>query len=241
MIDFLSYSIDELSSWRAILAAFIAWSLFYFSLRNVLQEKSPEYISRIVAGTHGLVMAYFGCNECFGDWKFSRSEQVTTSLQTLILLASLGYFIEDTVWCFYYQTESPLMLAHHCFSCFAIYRLLIMRKSGGQSTCALGVLELSNPCLQTRWFVRYHGYQKTTTFYVIEFIFIVSFLILRVFLGTHYLVYIIAQPNTFEFRALATTIYIISWMFVINIVKYVQYKYLTVQPQPNNGIQTTFT
>lgn len=215
-------------SWTAVYISFTCWCGLYFVASVIFADRDPEYRSRIVTIIHGLFSAIQGTTQCFEDsWTFNEPDKPTNEYQAFLIVFSLGYFMEDLLWCLYYQTESNLMVAHHVYSCVALLRILRSQKSGGQTTCTLGALEITNPLLQARWFVRSHGMRDTVLFTAVEITFIVMFFLVRIVIGTVMCFFIIITPeNDWEYKFLSGVIYVISWMFMINIGKYINMKYL---------------
>lgn len=52
---------------------------------------------------------------------------------------------------------------------------------------AIGLTEITNPLLQVRWFLKYHGHRESLAFKIIEPLFIALFFFIRVFLLSYYL------------------------------------------------------
>lgn len=215
-------------SWPAVYLSFTCWCGLYFLAYLIFPNRDPEYRSRAVTVVHGVFSAIQGTTQCFQDsWTFREPDTPTNDFQAFLIVSSLGYFMEDLAWCLYYQTESNLMVAHHVYSCIALLRILRSRISGGQTTCTLGALEITNPLLQARWFVRSHGMRNTVLFTAVEITFIVLFVIVRIVIGSVVCFLIVITPqNDWEYKFLSGVIYIISWMFMFNIAKYIHMKYL---------------
>lgn len=214
-------------TWGTILSFFVLWLLVYYVVCKRFKNKSPEYCIRAVTVLHGMVSSYFGLRQCFGnDGLFGKPAPMTNE-QALLLAFSASYFMLDLVWCMYYQTETRLMLAHHVYSCFSLMRILFKGYSGTQSACGLGCAEVTNPLLQARWFIRSAGYHNTTLYVAVEVIFMITFFIMRIFFGTIFTFHLVfTRENNMEYRIMSIIIYIISWLFMINILKYLQNKYV---------------
>lgn len=217
----------QYNSWYAILYSTIIWAVIYQLCRVTLVTKDREYCCRILSFTHGIITAFVGINQCFIiDNPFEHPEWRTTSSQRFLMVCSLGYFIHDLIWCLLYQRDSKLMLAHHVYSVCALRRMLYKSNGGAQTTCALGSMEITNPMLQIRWFLRSEGYYPSNLFTSVEITFMILFFLVRILLGTFFLIIILFQPkNAWDFRIFAVTIYAMSWMFMINITKYFITKY----------------
>lgn len=214
-------------TWLSVLLSITFWCGFYLLITNLIPAKSPEYCSRIVTIFHGSYVAIHGATVCSSASTSNYYDAATTTDESFLLAVSLGYFVLDLLWCLHYQTESKLMMIHHIFSCIALWRLLIKQTSGGIAVCGLTGLELTNPLLQARWFLRTHGYHHTTFFLVTEITFMVLFFIVRIVSGSVYVFLVFTHSKeSWEFAGLCSFIYIVSWLFMINIVKYVSQKYL---------------
>ncbi|KAJ8968898.1 hypothetical protein NQ317_008835 [Molorchus minor] len=166
------------------------------------------------------------------DSPFAHPEWRTTYTQSFLMVVSLGYFIHDLEWIISYQREDKLMMAHHIYSVLALFRMLFKGYSGGQATCALGSMEITNPFLQARWFIRSEGMYPSILHTSVETTFMIVFFLVRILFGTYLMIIILKQPeNDWDFIFLTLAIYLMSWIFFINMIKYVFVKYF--------GIRTT--
>ena len=215
------------NSFLAIVISFMLWAIFYQCMRFLLPSKCREYHCRLLSFLHGIISAFVGVNQCFIiDVPFQHPEWRTTSSQRFLMVCSLGYFIHDLGWILLYDRNSKLMIAHHVYSAFALQRMLYKPNSGAQATCALGCMEITNPLLQTRWFLRSEGFYPSSVFTSVELTFFLVFFLVRILLGTYFLVVIAFQPkNDWDFRILSLSIYVMSWMFLISMSKYFVHKY----------------
>lgn len=211
----------------AVAVSTAVWRLAYALTSLALPLKNPEYCCRIITFIHGLLVAFIGINQCFLiDSPFDHPEWRTSYMQSFLMVASLGYFIHDLEWCLRYQKEDKLMLVHHMYSVCALFRMLFKGYSGAQATCGLGSMEITNPFLQLRWFIRSEGFYPSVLYTSVETTFVIVFVAVRIILGTYYMFIIFKQPkNDWDFVFLSLTIYIVSWIFMINIAKYLSTKY----------------
>lgn len=225
-VDYLA-SKSIFSTWTEVFISFGIWSGIYLMIRRALPHTSAEYCSRIITLVHGTLMTFLGLNQCFIGKILPNTLEPTTTEQSFTLVMSLGYFLTDLSWCLYYQTESSLMIVHHVYSCFTLARILFQGVAGHQATCGLGAMELTNPFLQARWFIRTYGMHDTPLFVSVEITFMIAFFVVRIFLGTILLILFIFMPQyTLELKLLVFMIYIVSWMFMINIGKYFIRRYV---------------
>lgn len=128
------------------------------------------------------------------------------------------------------------MLYHHIFCVLSLVRIIFKGYSGAQATCSLGSMELTNPFLQARWFLRTAGMQSAPVFKSTEITFFLIFIFVRIILGSYYLITILRQPkNDWDFLFMSIGIYVISWMFVWTMIKYVLKKYTGASTTTTEG------
>lgn len=213
------------NTWSAILISTTFWCASYYILKKICKEKSPEWCSRVITLMHGCSSAITGLSECATSEFFDHWRTPQTEKQQIILLVSLGYFIFDLIWCLYYQTESKIMLLHHILSTVGLFRLLHNNYAGSQTCCGVGGMEVTNPLLQIRWFIRNNGSDKAWFVYS-DIIFVICFLIMRCGFGTYFFMNVVFYHDyEREYMLYTTVLYIISWLFVINIIQYLYVKY----------------
>lgn len=98
---------------------------------------------------------------------------------------------------------------------------------GGQTACALGTMEMTNPLLQGRWFIRYEIGRDNFLFKSVEIIFMVVFFFVRLVIGTYIGSLILLNPaNNLEYKVMTISLYVMSWLFMVNIYGYFHYKYV---------------
>lgn len=113
------------------------------------------------------------------------------------------------------------MLIHHSVSIIALSRVLVKGVSGTEAVAGLGGLEITNPILQVRWFLRSAGYKDTVIFVLTELGFMAMFFVMRIIGGSYLYYCTISHPRPdIEAKLLATAFYILSWVFMIYIVQY---------------------
>lgn len=151
-----------------------------------------------------------------------------TTLQNITLVISLGYFIYDFFWCIYSQTEPFIMIIHHLASICSISNILFKGYSGAEAIGGIGSMEITNPLLQCRWFLRSSGYNKTPVHTIVEMLFIACFVIMRLGFGS-YLTYIIILSNKpgLDIKICTLLLYGISWIFLYYIAQFILKKYFT--------------
>jgi len=119
------------------------------------------------------------------------------------------------------------MLVHHIVSIATLGRALYLGKNGTEYLAGVGLLEVTNPALQARWFLRTLGYHNTTPFYIADWIFIAEFTLVRMVYGTCMLRRMIKLDGSMrEYFVSFVTIYVISCVFFVGILRYVWRKYV---------------
>ncbi|KAL0174405.1 hypothetical protein M9458_030373, partial [Cirrhinus mrigala] len=122
------------------------------------------------------------------------------------MVVSLGYFIFDMAWCVYFRTEGLVMLAHHTMSILGILLTLWLGESGIES-------EITNPLLQTRWFLKHSGRYDSFLGDVVDVLFVLLFVFMRIFVGGTML------PK-FIIKCGGVAMYALSWVFVVDIGRF---------------------
>ncbi|CAD0199691.1 unnamed protein product [Chrysodeixis includens] len=208
------------------LLSFLFWNWVYFETVENSHGESPEWCSRVVTLLHGSIATLGGLTQCRCKslpWRLTR---IILPCQYMLMVWSWGYFAFDLLWCLAYWSDSVLMLSHHICALFAITRYMQKGHSGCTYACTLVLLEITNPLLQIRWFLKYHGYSKSKAYFAVEVAYLVLFLFLRGFLGTLLLLWVFGSNNfDWEERIYCLTFYVISLIFVHDIAGYVRHRY----------------
>ncbi|XP_068173271.1 TLC domain-containing protein 5a [Antennarius striatus] len=199
------------------------WVSLYFFFCNVNGSRSSEWNCRLVTLVHGIlavcVTAYIGYVD--GPWPFAYPGTKNTSLQISALVLSLCYFIFDMAWCVYFRTEGPVMLAHHTMSILGILSTLWLGESGIEGCAVLFGSEITNPLLQARWFLKQTGNYGTWLGTIVDVLFVLLFVLMRIFVGGTMLYCELSSPRPrFFIKCGGVAMYILSWVFMIDIVRF---------------------
>ncbi|TNN37265.1 Transmembrane protein 136 [Liparis tanakae] len=199
------------------------WVSLYFLLCNLNGSRSCEWNCRLVTLVHGIlavgITGYIGYVD--GPWPFTYPGTKNTPLQISAMLVSLGYFIFDVAWCVYFRTEGPVMLAHHTVSILGIMVTLWLGESGIESCAVLFGSEVTNPLLQARWFLKQTGRYATRTGDVVDVLFVLLFVLMRVFVGGTMLYCELSSPRPrFFIKCGGVAMYALSWVFMVDIVRF---------------------
>lgn len=148
-----------------------------------------------------------------------------TPLQISAMVVSLGYFIFDMAWCVYFRTEGPVMLAHHTMSILGILLTLWLGESGIESCAVLFGSEITNPLLQARWFLKQTGRYGTLLGDVVDVLFVLLFVVMRIFVGGTMLYCELISPRPrFFIKCGGVAMYALSWVFMVDIVRFAMRK-----------------
>ncbi|XP_076002535.1 TLC domain-containing protein 5a [Genypterus blacodes] len=206
----------------ALLCLF-GWISLYFFLCVVNGSRGGEWNCRLVTLLHGIlavcITGYIGYVD--GPWPFTYPGTKNTPLQISAMVLSLSYFIFDMGWCVYFRTEGPVMLAHHTVSILGILLTLWLGESGIESCAVLFGSEITNPLLQARWFLKQTGHYETLLGNVVDVVFVLLFVLMRVFVGGTMLYCELSSPRPrFFIKCGGVAMYALSWVFMVDIVRF---------------------
>ncbi|XP_067826909.1 TLC domain-containing protein 5 [Heptranchias perlo] len=229
-----------------VICSFIGWASLYISFCQLNSHHRYEWSCRLVTLVHGVLSvclsAYVGFID--GPWAFSHPGSSNTVLQTQVLCLSLGYFIFDMCWCIYFQTEGLVMLSHHSLSILGIVLVLALQHSATEVNAVIFGSELTNPLLQTRWFLRESGCHHTLLGDAVDFLFVLLFSSVRIGVGGWLLYCELSSPVPLLIVKLGgVAMYVVSWVFMVSIARFAwrksSHKYKTWRER--NRVQFTTT
>lgn len=144
-----------------------------------------------------------------------------TELQIFSLAVCLGYFFFDLGWCVCNHSEGAVMLAHHAASIVGILLALLMGVSGCETCGVIFGSEITNPLLQTRWFLRQLGLYDGLLGDAVDLLFIFLFATVRVGVGTVMFYCELTSPRTTLIMKLGGVVmYVIAWVFMVDIARF---------------------
>ncbi|XP_062450549.1 TLC domain-containing protein 5-like [Rhea pennata] len=219
MISIIFEVTCSLFAWLSLYAFFCCWN----------KHRSYEWSCRLVTLLHGVIVTclsgYIALLD--GPWPLTHAGSPNTSLQTHVLSLTLGYFIFDLGWCLYFQTEGDLMLFHHTLSICGMIMVLGLGKSATEVNAVVFVSEITNPLLQTRWFLREIGCYHSILGEVVDFFFVFLFLVLRIGGGALIVYAMVTSPDPiWLLKAGGLAMYIVSLRFMVEISCFVRRKIL---------------
>ncbi|XP_061683175.1 TLC domain-containing protein 5a isoform X2 [Syngnathoides biaculeatus] len=205
------------------LLSLAGWASLYFALCHINGQRSCEWNCRLVTLLHGIlavcITAYIGYVD--GPWPFTYPGTKNTPLQISAMLLSLGYFVFDMAWCVYFRTEGAVMLAHHTMSILGILLTLWLGESGIEGCAVLFGSEITNPLLQARWFLKQTGHYGTSLAYTVDALFVLLFVLMRIFVGGTMLYCELISPRPrFFIKCGGVAMYALSWVFMVDIVRF---------------------
>lgn len=154
-----------------------------------------------------------------------------TDFQFYFLSVTLSYFLYDLLWINLFGAEPLTIYLHHICSILLLFKVLTSNTGGPGVSYGLFGLEFTNPYLQTRWFLRTHGYQNKRIHKAVEMWFMFTFIVIRVIGGTLLLYFVEIHPNMDIILKIAFIgIYVVSWLLVIQILQFFKRKYIEESP-----------
>lgn len=106
----------------------------------------------------------------------------------------MGYFAFDIIWCFRYN-EPQIIKFHHMVTCLGLFYYSFKLSHQYMVVYCLGLLEITNPLVQTRWYLTYHNKTKELIFQIVDKTFIISFLYTRIFVSSYYFYFTWTRPE----------------------------------------------
>ncbi|XP_027573558.2 TLC domain-containing protein 5-like [Pipra filicauda] len=210
-----------------VTCSFLTWLCLYLCLCRWNKHRSHEWSCRLVTLLHGLIVTCLSGYTALlaGPWPLTHAGSPNTPLQTHVLSLTLGYFIFDLGWCLYFQTEGGLMLFHHTLSICGMALVLGLGKSATEVNAVVFVSEITNPLLQTRWFLRETGRYRTFLGELVDSLFVLLFLALRIVGGAWIMGAMVMSPRpSWLLKAGGLAMYVVSLGFLVEICRFVRRK-----------------
>ena len=118
------------------------------------------------------------------------------------------------------------MLLHHLITIVGIVAALVWEHSGTEVGATIFGAELSNPLLQLRWFMRQSGWKGSFLYEVNDLLFLLTFTICRIGIGSYFLYCELLHPlPRMFFKVGAVALYLVSWVLMVNILLFTFRKY----------------
>nr|XP_057943392.1 TLC domain-containing protein 5 [Doryrhamphus excisus] len=206
-----------------VLCSLIGWLGLYMAFCRVSPQRGPEWNCRMVTLSHGVVIVLLTAYVIFidGPWPLTHAGTANTPLQTWALSVCLGYFLFDIGWCVCFGTEGSVMLAHHAASITGILLALLMGVSACETCAVIFGSEVTNPLLQTRWFLRRLDRYDSLLGDAVDLLFIFLFATVRVGVGTAMFYHELTSPRTTEVMKLGGVVmYGLAWVFMVDIARF---------------------
>jgi len=133
----------------------------------------------------------------------------------------LGYFLFDLGWCVRHHAEGAVMMAHHAGSIAGILLALLMGVSGCETCAVILGSEVTNPLLQSRWFLRRLGRYRGPLGDAVDLLFVSLFATVRVGVGTAMLYCELTSPRTtLAMKLGGVAMYALAWVFKVDIARF---------------------
>ncbi|XP_056140222.1 TLC domain-containing protein 5 [Lampris incognitus] len=213
-----------------VICSLIGWLALYLVFCSTFVQRGAEWNCRLVTLSHGVFIVLLTAYVIFidGPWPFTHAGTDNTKLQTLALAICLGYFIFDMGWCLFFWSEGPVMLAHHTASIMGILLALVMGRSGCETCAVIFGSELTNPLLQTRWFLRQLGRYDSLLGDAVDLLFILLFATVRVGVGSVLFYCELTSPRApLMIKVGGVGMYVLAWVFMVDIARFAHRKSCT--------------
>uniref|UniRef100_A0A8D0H674 TLC domain-containing protein n=1 Tax=Sphenodon punctatus TaxID=8508 RepID=A0A8D0H674_SPHPU len=210
-----------------VVFSLVVWLSLYaaFCCRN--KHRTYEWSCRLVTLLHGLIVTFLSGYIVLidGPWPLTHAGAPNTSLQIRLMCLTLGYFIFDLGWCIYFRTEGDLMLSHHTLSIIGMIIVLALGESATEVNAVIFVSEITNPLLQTRWFLRDMGRYHSILGDVVDFLFVALFTALRIGAGAWIMHAVVNSTKTILIlKGGALAMYLVSLAFMVEICRFTRRK-----------------
>lgn len=119
------------------------------------------------------------------------------------------------------------MLAHHVVSILGCAYCLHQGKYGSEISAVMGASEVTNPLLQLRWFMKQTNHYKGIAAVAVDWTFFAMFWGARLMVGSVF--HFVCQTSSeldLVAKAGGQALYIISWVFGIQLLWFIYKKYL---------------
>ena len=207
----------------ALSTSFFIWTGLYFCVCVLNRKCSPEWNCRIVAFIHASLATIlsFISAVLIGPWPLNYIGQENLPFHAAIITISAGYFLYDILWCLWYRTEGPVVLAHHVVSIFGLCYTLFIGWYGCETSAIIGISEVSNPLLQMGWFFKESGRYKS--YNMAAYAFVIVFFCARLGLGTVLFIHVQINPDVaLIFKLGGQAFHIINIIFCIQIIFFIK-------------------
>ena len=224
---------------------FLLWTLYYIVLHIFNKKCGAEWNSRIVAFSHAFILCritewtLFSKYPLNGD-KFGMENCIEVSN---ILIFSLSYFMFETCWCCYMQTEDLVMMVHHFVSLISIFGSYYIKNAGYELCYMLWAAEFTNPFLQIRWFLRSLELHVTICAKINELLFVILFIAFRLFFASYlvYLLFLVRHRVNSFLLVFAMLFHCVNIIFVFQVIQLVKRRVLSPRTSKIKKWKFTFT
>ena len=211
--------------WFLFISLVAFWFILYFGLTIVFKNKPLEWSNRIVTLVHSLVVCRLVEYSMYTEDPFSRIGGLNTANEERTLLFSWSYFIFDSTWCVYMNSEDPLMLIHHFIGVFMLPLAFIFNSNAAEIALALWAGELTNPFLQYRYFFKFHNKQESRMAYWNDFFFALVFVFIRIGFLSVLCYYFVTAPHTaLIVKVFGVAFYVVGVVWSYKIIGFVKRK-----------------
>lgn len=215
---------------QVIIRRVLGWALFWYTTyrfaKRLNGSKCPEYSCRIITEIHAIIITVLTCWILFftGTWPFDVLGLKNQPVEIETICASLGYFLHDFIWCLYYMTEGPAMLFHHFMSILTMTCSLWMGVSAVEVMGTIFGSEISSIFLNLRWFIKFHKLHDTTFGIIVDIVFVLTFIGVRMFVGGYLTYRELFSPAPLLMKIGGSCMYGVNCVFLVHILSFARYR-----------------
>eukprot|EP00243_Klebsormidium_subtile_P010040 TRINITY_DN523_c0_g1_i1.p1 TRINITY_DN523_c0_g1~~TRINITY_DN523_c0_g1_i1.p1 ORF type:complete len:263 (+),score=31.72 TRINITY_DN523_c0_g1_i1:3-791(+) len=175
----------ELDVVSEVLLLTLGWALLFIVLRYFIFSKlSYDFNNRLVSVIHCLVVFPLALQTLNWSDPLGNVGGSSTEKEGRILEVSFAYFVYDLIGCTLdASTRDISMSIHHIVSMLGMGWGLFSHTDGNELVVCLALVEISNPCMHTREFIKEFGLTGTAVEMANNLLFAATFTVARVVFG----------------------------------------------------------
>lgn len=201
---------------------FMVWAVAYFVFLDYCGPESndAEVACRYLTLLHAAVIALVGYSMSYqnNSTRVAQCNACNSSGENFLMSLSLGFFIFDSLWCITYTFEHVSVFLHHVAVIILLFSSLVNQNSGSDVVLGLGASEFTSVILNLRWMLKHNNMYEGTPGLVIDFVYVLAFIVIRLYAGGLMLSYILSSSRCDAlFQACCFAFYVLNCVFFAKI------------------------
>jgi len=220
----------------------IIWWLIYGFIHffiNVNLEKKKELYdtkTRFVSIIHASLIFVLSAIDTF-LYQDSKCGCENTYFQTMICLISASYFLYDLINCILLDVSDTEMVFHHISVILGYWSGLAYNNSAREMIRALVVSEITCPIMHLRMILKNYGLKNTKLHFVLDVIYMATYLIARMIYGTRVIIYtVFCKTNLIIVKAAGIFVWVQSIIFSRRMIHIIRHRYLEYVERNEKGV-----